>query len=50
MKKLTIIAAVLAIALSACSSTPPSGPEVTPVCKDGFVNGLQGCYGQKGGN
>lgn len=43
MKKI-IVAAVLALTFSACSTTPPGGPDVAPICKDGYIKGVSGCY------
>ena len=43
MKSL-FIAICAALALSACSTTPLGGPDVAPICKDGYIKGVPGCY------
>lgn len=43
MKSL-FIAICAALALSACSTTPLVGQDVAPICKDGYINGVNGCY------
>lgn len=48
MKLALILAAIAAMGLTACSTTPLPGPDIAPICKDNNVPGLQGCYGQKG--
>lgn len=42
--KSIFLAAAIAICLVACSSAPLTGQDVAPICKDGHIKGVPGCY------
>lgn len=43
MKRI-ILAVFIALTFSACSTTPLGGQDVAPICKDGYIKGVPGCY------